>query len=58
MLYESAVIQWAMLKANGLDENAQFNNIYEALQDNFKRIITLGADTADLARFMGLEDTL
>lgn len=46
MLYESAVIQWAMLKANGLDENAQFNNIYEALQDNFKRIITLGADTS------------
>lgn len=47
MLYESAVIQWAMLKANGLDENAQFNNIYEALGENFKRMITLGEDTAN-----------
>jgi len=44
MLYESAVIQWAMLKANGLDENLQFNNLYEALGDNFKRMITLGED--------------
>lgn len=44
MLYESAVIQWAMLKANHLDENAQFNNIYQALADNFKRMITLGDD--------------
>ncbi len=44
MLYETAVIQWAMLKANKLDENAQFNNIYDALRDNFKRMITLGDD--------------
>lgn len=44
MLYESAVIQWAMLKANHLDENAQFNNIHQALADNFKRMITLGDD--------------
>lgn len=46
LLYESSVIAWAMLKANGYDENAQFNNIYEALGENFKRIITLGEDTA------------
>ena len=46
MLYESSVIQWAMLKANGYDENAQFNNIYEALRENFQRIITLGEDTS------------
>ena len=48
MLYESAVIQWAMLKANHLDENAQFNNIYQALADNFKRMITLGDDISRL----------
>jgi glutathionylspermidine synthase len=43
-LFETAIIQWAMLKANGLDESSQFNNLYEALKDNFKRIITLDTD--------------
>lgn len=43
-LFETAIVQWAMLKANGLDEASQFNNLYEALSDNFKRIITLDSD--------------
>ena len=43
-LFETAIIQWAMLKANGLDEASQFNNLYEALKDNFKRIITHDTD--------------
>ncbi len=43
-LFETAIIQWALLKANGLDEASQFNNLYEALKDNFKRIITLDSD--------------
>jgi glutathionylspermidine synthase len=43
-LFETAIIQWAMLKANGLNEASQFNNLYEALKDNFKRIITLNDD--------------
>lgn len=43
-LFETAVIQWAMLKHNGLDEASQFNNLFEALKDNFKRIITLDSD--------------
>ena len=43
-LFETAIIQWAMLKANNLDESSQFNNLYEALKDNFKRIITLDSD--------------
>jgi len=43
-LFETAIIQWAMLKANGLDEMSQFNGLYEALKDNFKRIITLDTD--------------
>ena len=43
-LFETAIIQWAMLKANALDESSQFNNLYEALKDNFKRIITLDSD--------------
>ncbi|XGQ69527.1 glutathionylspermidine synthase family protein [Campylobacter hepaticus] len=40
-LFESAILQWAILKQNGMDESAQFNNIYEGLMDNFKRLITL-----------------
>ena len=44
-LFESAIIQWAMLKQNGLEESSQFNFIYEALVENFRRIVTLGEDT-------------
>jgi len=40
-LFESAIIQWALLKANGIDEGMQFNFIYEAIRDNFKRVVTL-----------------
>lgn len=43
-LFETAIIQWALLKANHLDEASQFNSVYEALKDNFKRIITLDTD--------------
>ncbi|MFA7092523.1 MAG: glutathionylspermidine synthase family protein, partial [Arcobacteraceae bacterium] len=39
-LFETAVIQWAMLKFNQLNEASQFNSLYEELQNNFKRIIT------------------
>ncbi|WP_270964161.1 glutathionylspermidine synthase family protein [Campylobacter upsaliensis] len=40
-LFESAILQWATLKQNNLDEHLQFNSIYESLMDNFKRLITL-----------------
>lgn len=40
-LFETSILQWAMLKANGMEESHQFNNVYEALVDNFKRLITL-----------------
>lgn len=46
MLYESALLQWALLKHNALDENAQFNHIHNALSENFKRLITLEEDTS------------
>ncbi|WP_294951209.1 glutathionylspermidine synthase family protein [Sulfurovum sp.] len=45
-LFETAVIQWAMLKQNGLEEAAQFNALYEALLDNFKRLVTLDEDVS------------
>ncbi|MEO6039885.1 MAG: glutathionylspermidine synthase family protein, partial [Saprospiraceae bacterium] len=43
-LPETAIIQWAQLKANGIPEEEQFNFIYEALTDNFKRLKTLNPD--------------
>jgi glutathionylspermidine synthase len=46
-LFETSIVQWAMLKANGMDEAAQFNGVYEALQDNFKRLVTLQEDISD-----------
>jgi len=46
-LFESSIVQWAMLKANNLDEASQFNGIYEALVENFKRAVTLQEDTSD-----------
>jgi glutathionylspermidine synthase len=46
-LFETAIIQWAMLKANGFDEEMQFNFVYEAIRDNFKRLIVLDNDTAE-----------
>ncbi|RDU65191.1 glutathionylspermidine synthase family protein [Helicobacter sp. MIT 14-3879] len=44
LLYESALVQWALLKHNGMNEDSQFNNIFEAVSNNFKRMITLGND--------------
>ncbi len=45
-LFETAIVQWAMLKQNGLEESAQFNGVYEALVDNFKRLVTLEKDVS------------
>lgn len=45
-LFETAIIQWAMLKQNRLEEESQFNGLYEALVDNFKRLVTLEEDVS------------
>ncbi|EAH6868545.1 glutathionylspermidine synthase family protein [Campylobacter lari] len=50
-LFESAILQWAILKQNNLDESSQFNNIYEALKDNFKRLITLEEDVSEFEKY-------
>jgi len=50
-LFETAIVQWAMLKANGLDESAQFNNVYEAIRDNFNRLIVLDGDLEDFEQY-------
>jgi glutathionylspermidine synthase len=49
-LFETAIIQWAMLKFNSHDETKQFNSLYEAIGDNFKRLITLDSDIEDFSK--------
>ena len=46
-VFETAVVQWAILQKNGFDEGQQFNGLYEALLDNFKRLVTLREDVSD-----------
>ncbi len=43
-LFETAIVQWAILKYNNLEESSQFNSLYEAIKDNFKRFVTLDSD--------------
>lgn len=50
-LFETAIIQWAILKHNRLDEDRQFNNVYAAISDNFRRLVTLFDDPADFERY-------
>ena len=35
---ETAVVQWASLKANGLNETGQFNTLYESLTEQFREL--------------------
>ncbi|MFA5454167.1 MAG: glutathionylspermidine synthase family protein [Sulfurimonas sp.] len=44
-LFETALLQWALLKENGMDEDKQFNNVYESIKQNFRRLITLFDET-------------
>lgn len=50
-LFESAILQWAILKQNNQDESLQFNSIYESLMDNFKRLVTLDEDPQSFGEF-------
>ena len=50
-LFETAILQWALLKHNNLDESAQFNNVYEAITTNFKRLVTLFDDPEKFEEF-------
>lgn len=45
-LFETAIVQWAMLKQNNLEEESQFNALYESLLDNFKRLVILEEDVS------------
>ncbi len=45
-LFETTLLQWALLKQNKMHEEKQFNNVYEAISQNFKRLVTLNDDVA------------
>lgn len=50
-LFETMIIQWALLKYNNQEESSQFNSLYEALADNFKRLITLDSDIKNFEEY-------
>lgn len=53
-LFETSIVQWAMLKANGMDESSQFNNLHEMLQKSFQRLIIGEDESADFSeRYAG-----
>jgi glutathionylspermidine synthase len=49
-LFETSILQWAMLKANNLEDSHQFNNVYDAIKDNFKRLIMMEDDIEDFEK--------
>jgi glutathionylspermidine synthase len=55
-LPETGIIQWAQLKANDIDETKQFNFVYEALTDNFKRLRDLNPDREPAILFTTMRD--
>ena len=46
-LIETSIAQWALLKYNDLDDQKQFNNLYEAIKENFQRLVTLSESVED-----------
>jgi len=41
MIFEVALIQWMILRHNGISEELQFNRLYETLRESFERIKSL-----------------
>lgn len=57
-LFETAVVQWALLKANGMNEAAQFNTVYNSIRDNFRRLVTGDADPAEFGAYYRFQNIL
>jgi len=54
MLPETGILQWLQLKQNGLPERKQFNDVYSALVQQFKRLKELNADKVPAMLFSTL----
>ena len=48
---ESSIAQWALLKYNNLDNEKQFNNIYNTIRENFQRLVTLEEDVSKFEEY-------
>jgi glutathionylspermidine synthase len=57
-LFETAVVQWALLKANHMDEAAQFNAVYASIHDNFRRLVTGEEDPENFDRHYNYQNIL
>jgi glutathionylspermidine synthase len=57
-LPETAVVQYAHLRANGLGESGQFNALFEALVAQFQEIRTQNADLTPTLLLSAIRDTL
>jgi glutathionylspermidine synthase len=57
-LFETSIVQWALLKANGMEETRQFNNLHEMLQENFRRLITRDRPPAEFGERYAKEKLL
>ncbi len=57
-LFETAVVQWALLKANGLNEAMQFNTVYTAIRDNFRRLVTGDAEPETFNQYYQYQNIL
>lgn len=55
-LPETAIIQWGQLEANGIPEERQFNFVYDALLENFRRLKKLNPDREPYILFSTLRD--
>lgn len=53
---ETAIVQWAQLKSNGLDEDGQFNTLNEELVARFEHIRELNSDLTPSILFSALRD--
>lgn len=54
-LPETAIIQWAQAKANGIPEEKQFNFVYDALIEQFRRLRELNEDREPAILFSTME---
>lgn len=52
---ETALVQWAALKANGLDEESQFNTLYETLVSSFEEIKEANPEKEPAILFTSME---
>ncbi|MBC7891067.1 MAG: glutathionylspermidine synthase family protein [Sphingobacteriaceae bacterium] len=56
-LPETALVQWAHLKANGLDDQRQFNTLFESLVENFQVLRQQNADLTPSLLFSTIRDS-